>query len=306
MLSLLLAILSSASIAWLFKITEGGSYNRYRVTTANYGVAFFVSLVLYLFSLRTGSGIETTPVHWLSVIGIGIPAGFCFFLSFVLYQKSVKENGASLSGMFGKLGILLPMVVAIVLWKEVPSLVQSLGILLAVGAMVYVNQSPATLSADVKAHAPGRTTLLLLFLAGGMAEFSSKLFQKMGSLPDKNLFLFVVFFTAFCLSVYKSRQSSAEAKTGGAADGTGLAKAGVSAKADYLIGGLVGIPNLLSSVFLISALGEIPAAVAFPIYSSGAIALISIGSFLFFKEAIGPRARLGLVLTMIAMVLVNI
>ena len=288
MVSLLLAIVSSSSIAWLFKITEGGNYNRYRVTTANYGVAFFVSLMFYLFGSSSGTTYEIfESADWLSVLGIGIPAGVCFFLSFVSYQISVNENGASLSGMFGKLGILLPMVIAIFLWHEVPSFVQFIGILLAFGAMIYVNYSPS----DIKGHAIKRS-LLYLFLTGGLAEFSSKLFQKLGQADDKNLFLFIVFFTAFCLSLYKTRQADVVV--------------GSSLKKDYFMGALVGIPNLLSSVFLISALNAIPATIAFPIYSSGAIALITLGSYLLFGEAIGFKARVGLILTMIAMVLVNI
>jgi drug/metabolite transporter (DMT)-like permease len=288
MFSLFLAILSSSSIAWLFKITEGGNYNRYRVTTANYGVAFFVSLTLFLTNvIKEGSDFNVYQIHWGSVLGVGIPAGLFFFLSLVFYQKSVKENGASLSGMFGKLGILLPMMIAIVIWKEIPTLIQSVGICLAIAAMVYVNYSPG--QGGLK-HT--KVSLILLFFAGGMAEFSNKMFQKMGQTSDKNLFLFVVFFVAFCLSLFKSYNV--------------IDAEGTSAKKDYLIGGIVGIPNLLSSVFLISALGSIPATVAFPIYSSGAIALITLGSFLFFREEIGKKAWVALGFTMVAMILVNI
>ncbi len=287
MIYLVFAILSSASIAWLFKITEGGSYNRYRVTTANYGVAFFVSLIMHVVTLlQTHSTFSLSSLHIDSLLGIGVPAGFCFFLSFVFYQKSVKENGASLSGMFGKLGILLPMVVSVIIWHEIPSGIQSLGILLAVGAMVYVNYVPGQ-----TAFNKSQKSLIYLFLAGGMAEFSSKLFQKMGEPSEKNLFLFVVFFVAFCLSLYKSRQSEVQS--------------GSSLKKDLLAGGIVGVPNLLSSVFLISALGQVPATIAFPIYSSGAIAVISLGSHVFFKEEIGRRSKWGLLMTMIAMILVN-
>lgn len=287
MIYLALAILSSSSIAWLFKITEGGSYNRYRVTTANYGVAFFVSLLMYMCSLGNSQNNSTfSNLHLPSLLGIGIPAGLCFFLSFVFYQKSVKENGASLSGMFGKLGILLPMVVSVVLWREIPNILQSLGILLAVGAMVYVNYRPKNSDTAIN-----QKSLIFLFLAGGMAEFSSKLFQKMGEPAEKNLFLFIVFFVAFILSYYKSLKSEAQTNT--------------SIKRDLIAGGIVGIPNLLSSVFLISALGQIPATIAFPIYSSGAIAVISVGSYIFFKEEISSRSKWGLLMTMVAMILVN-
>lgn len=219
---------------------------------------------------------------------IGIPAGVCYFLSFIFYQKSVKANGASLSGMFGKLGILLPMVVSVVIWREIPTGIQVLGICLAISAMIYVNYSPK--QGSVKQL---KTSLLLwLFFTGGMAEFSNKLFQKMGQNSDKPVFLFIVFFVAFLMSFYKSRQVP---------DGEWT-----SAKKDYLMGALVGIPNLLSAVFLISALGSMPATIVFPIYSSGAIALITIGSYLFFKEAIGKKSWVALGLTMLAMILVNI
>lgn len=288
MFYLVLAILSSSSIAWLFKITEGGTYNRYRVTTANYGVAFMVSLLLYgIGILKDGSAFSLSARHWPSLLGIGLPAGVCFFLSFVFYQKSVQQNGASLSGMFGKLGILLPMAVSVVIWREIPSLIQTIGILLAISAMVYVNYTPGQMKMNDK-----QRSLIYLFLAGGMAEFSSKGFQKMGQPDEKNLFLFIVFFVAFCLSLYKSLHTKAVE--------------GSSMKRDLIAGATVGVPNLLSSVFLISALGQVPATIAFPIYSSGAIAVISIGSAIFFKEEIGLRSRRGLVLTMIAMVLVNL
>lgn len=289
MFSLLLAIASSSSIALLFKISERGDFNRYRVTSANYFTAFATSLVLFLIQTKFLTGVNlVSNIGWTVVLGLGIPAGLFFFLSFVIYQKSVKENGASLSAMFGKLGILLPMLASILIWQELPSLKQGIGILLAFSAMVYVNLAPS-LNNNAKKTALN-VTLLFLFLAGGLAEFSSKLFQKLGQSPDQNIFLFVVFFTAFCLSLSLSLKSETAHKT--------------SLKNDLLMGIAVGVPNLLSSAFLISALRTVPAAIAFPIYSSGSIALITALSYLLFKEKITKASLLGIGLTMIALTLV--
>lgn len=288
MLSLMLAIASSSSIALLFKVSERGDFNRYFVTSANYLTAFMTSLILFLFQLSTGSSNPAPSPHWLSILGIGIPAGLFFFLSFVLYQKSVNENGASLSAMFGKLGILLPMLTSIVIWGELPSFKQGLGIAIAFFAMVYVNLAPALQKNERRGGL--HLTLLLLFLAGGMAEFSSKLFQKLGLASDQNLFLFVVFFTAFCLSLTLALKEAKLSRTKCIKNG--------------LMGIAVGIPNLLSSAFLISALRAVPAAIAFPIYSSGSIALITCLSFLLFKEKITRASGLGIVLTMLALTLV--
>lgn len=289
MFSLLLAIASSSSIALLFKVSERGNFNRYRVTSANYFTAFMTSLILFLIQTQYLTDTQwISKIEWPVVLGLGIPAGLFFFLSFVIYQKSVKENGASLSAMFGKLGILLPMLASILIWQELPSLKQTIGILLAFSAMVYVNLAPS-LKSTAKKYALN-LTLLCLFLAGGMAEFSSKLFQKLGQNPDQNLFLFVVFFTAFCLSLGLSLKVSPSPNT--------------SLKHDLFMGFAVGVPNLLSSAFLISALRTVPAAIAFPIYSSGSIALISTLSYFLFGEKISRASLLGIGLTMIALSLV--
>lgn len=291
MTSLALAIFSSASIAWLFKISEGpigGKMNRFRVTTTNYFVAFLVSLMIFISQNSAMSFTDKVKyVDWQSILLVGIPAGVCFFLSFIFYQVSVKENGASLSGMFGKLGILVPMLVSIFLWKELPSLLQSLGILLAMAAMIVVNlPEKGTVVNKIRA------SLLLLFVFGGLAEFSSKLFQKMGQPSDKPAFLFVVFFVAFLFSLIMTLYSSKS-------EDSILFK-------DLLMGVAVGVPNLLSSFFLISALNELPATVVFPVYSASAIGLISIGSALFFKEKLTKKSWIGILVTMIALVLVNI
>lgn len=289
MFSLLLAIASSSSIALLFKVSEKGHFNRYRVTSANYFTAFTTSFILFL--IQTKALTDSTlirSIDWTVVLGLGIPAGLFFFLSFVIYQKSVKENGASLSAMFGKLGILLPMLASILMWKEFPSAKQAIGILIAFSAMIYVNLAPSLMSTAKKTTL--NVTLLFLFVAGGMAEFSSKLFQKMGQNSDQPLFLFVVFFTAFCLSLSFSIKQNNTHKT--------------QLKSDLLMGVAVGIPNLLSSAFLISALRTIPAAITFPIYSSGSIALITALSYLLFGEKISRSSLLGIGLTMIALTLV--
>jgi drug/metabolite transporter (DMT)-like permease len=289
MFTLFLAILSSATIALLFKISEGGQFNRYRVTSANYFAAFLTSLFFYLTEAHTQPlDQRIMTLDWLSVLGIGIPAGICFFLSFVFYQISVKDNGASLSAMFGKLGILLPMFISVILWHEMPTIVQTIGILIAIVAMLLVNYQPKAL--DYLTERTGKSSLILLFATGGMAEFSNKLFQKFGYPEDKNFFLFVVFFVAFlCSSIFSvfSTQQSLR-----------------SLKHDILMGFAVGIPNLLSSYFLINALEVVPATIAFPAYSSGSIVLVTIGSVLFFKEKFSRRSFIGLTLTLFALLLI--
>ena len=200
MFYLFLATLCSASIALIFKHSEGKGNNRYAVTTTNYLVAFITSAFMIawkglLSEMRFSwkgfdefsavlSGAEPlfsplASVYWGMVLGS--IAGIFFFLSFIYYQKSVKENGAGISGTFAKLGILIPMIFSVVLWREMPTAMQWGGILLALTSILLVNVTKDALTVN--------KTLLLLFLLGGFAEFSNKIFQKYAINAYKDVFL---------------------------------------------------------------------------------------------------------------------
>ncbi|MFW5786896.1 MAG: EamA family transporter, partial [Halanaerobiales bacterium] len=150
MIYLFLAIICSSSIALIFKVSEGNNLDRFVVTTANYFTAFIISLFFIInkkirFFDFTGANfnknfrevvlkgkglfdIQSSQV-WATIVGM--MAGVFFFAAFIYYQKSVRENGAGLAGTFGKLGILIPMLFAIIIWQEYPTSWQWVGIILA-------------------------------------------------------------------------------------------------------------------------------------------------------------------------------
>ncbi len=305
MIYLLLAIICSSSIALIFKYSEGNSMNRYVVTTSNYFIAFMVSLIisiknnLFKFNIKISRatfsqqfnnvvvnniGYFNNNFSYIWSVFIGIIAGVFFFLSFIYYQKSVKENGAGLSGAFCKLGILLPMTLSIVLWKEVPTILQWIGIILSIISIILVNISFKKDSLNNI-----KTTLVLLFFLGGMAEFSNKLFQKYANISYKSLFLFFVFFTAFIISLLVT-----------------LKKYNNFSKKDIVTGFIVGIPNLFSSYFLILSLRDMKTSVVFPIFSAGSIVTISVFGYLIFKEKLSKKELASIFMTAIALILINI
>jgi len=276
MISLLFATLCSASIALIFKFSEGRGLNRYAVTSTNYLAAVAVSIVMAVAE-------QVSFTSWQAGFGIGIPAGVCFFLSFLYYQLSVRDSGAGLAGMFGKLGILMPMLLSLILWKEFPTLIQSGGILLAVSAILVVS-----LNKNMKTKSI-HSALLLLFLFGGMAEFSNKLFQKYGQSSEKAYFLLIVFFVAFLVSLTMTLKEGKK-----------------PTRTDIITGVCVGIPNMFSSFFLIRALDDLPTAVVFPVYSAGSMALILIFSRLIYGETLQRKSYVAIAMTMVALILINL
>lgn len=275
--SLVLAVFCSASIALIFKKSEGMGLNRYVLTSANYMVATLVSVWMTLDGSIQYS--QYRALDYVFAIGFGLFSGVFFFLSFAYYQKSVKTCGAGLAGTFAKMGILIPMILSIAIWAEWPLLRQWAGIFLAISAVFLASYEKNN---DSAFRLNG--LLVLLFFFGGMAEFSTKIFQKYGAIELKSLFLTCVFFSAFLVStVYAlTLRSDWDQKA-------------------LFLGGLVGIPNLFSSFFLIKALTSLSATIVFPIYSASSILLIALGSGLIFGEKINKRGKCAIGLTVLAM-----
>ncbi len=303
MISLLLAIICSTAIALVLKYGEERNCNRFVILSLNYAMATSISLWLvvkkdlfnYLGSLSLNSlsnqltgnssgteGFLTSENSALWALVIGIPTGVLYFLGFFYYQKSVKESGVGMAGSYAKLGILIPMIFSLVFWREFPSGLQWVGMFLALGAILMVNL-------DFKSKnifSSLKPALLLLFLSSGISEFTNKLYQRYGMLEVKDFFLFFLFGTALLISLSKIRKKP---------------------DAREIITGLaVGVPNFFASFFLINALSKMPASVVFPTYSAGSIALICVGGMVFYKEKLSRKEFVAIVLTMVALLLLNI
>ena len=296
MISLWIATFCSASIALLFKLSATKNLSQSWVTMSNYFTASLFSVVMFLTEeqrLKPSTELTATVV-------IGVITGVFFLLSFVLYQISVRKNGASLSGMFAKLGILIPMIVSVLVWREIPTMMQMFGICMAMFAIAVANVSS---KASIKATHSIKW-LLALFVGGGIAEFSNKIFQKTVSLEYRSLFLFLVFATALVLSIL---MHYAELKRQGIKSGRReVATGDGNIKMSVVVGIFVGIPNLFASYFLLNALNDFPASVVYPAYSAGSILMISILSVVLFKEILYKKDWIAIILTALSLILLNL
>ena len=282
MIYLLSAILCSSLIAIVFKVTETKNLNRYLITLFNYLTASLISL--YFLINNSLVIFKKAPINDLLVLTIiGFTTGFLFYYSFILYQKNIKNHGASITGMFIKLGILIPMFISIILWKEYPSTIQTIAIIGSISAIILIN-----LNFKSESTFEFKFNLILLFFIGGMAEFANKIFQKYFLLKYKPLFLFIVFFSAFLFSLNKVKSEKIKLN-----------------KREFKFGILVGFFNLFSSFFLIESLQFVKTSIAFALFSSLSMSLILIISFLFFKEKLKNKDKLAITITIISLFIIN-
>ena len=180
MIYLLLAILSSAMIAIMMRIAQTRVSYPIGLLAGNYIVCSLMALIL---SVPELPGISFAQAGFPA--GLGLINGLLYLGSFALMQWNTRHNGVVLSSVFMKLGILVPTVLSVLWFKEMPTALQILGFLLAVAAIVILYYQKGTKLSR------GSWALLLMLLVGGMGDGMSKVFVVYGDPGFQNLFLSV-------------------------------------------------------------------------------------------------------------------
>ena len=278
MIYLLLAILSSAMIAIMMRIAQTRVSYPIGLLAGNYIVCSLMALCL---SIPELPGISFAQAGFPA--GLGLINGLLYLGSFALMQWNTRHNGVVLSSVFMKLGILVPTVLSVLWFKEMPTALQILGFLLAVAAIVILNYQKGTKLSR------GSWALLLMLLVGGMGDGMSKVFEVYGDPGYQNRFLFFTFLSAllFCTGLMVSQRERLGWKELG-------------------FGVLLGVPNFLSSLFLLRSLAAVPAVIAFPTFSVAVILVVSVAGVFFFRERLSRRQVIGCLLICAALALLNL
>ena len=216
-------------------------------------------------------------------LGMGLINGFLYLGGFVLLQVNVKRNGVVMSTTFMKLGLLVPMVFSVLLFRERMNAMQIIGFVLALISIVLINFEKEETTMQFKAG------LILLLLVGGMADGMSKVFEEVGNEVLSSQFLLFTFGMA-CLLCW----------------GLVIWKKEKINKFHFLYGILIGVPNFFAAKFLLKSLQTLPAVITYPTFSVGTIIVVSLAGVCFFKERLGKRQWIAIVGILLALVLLNI
>lgn len=278
MLYLLLAILCSAAIAPVMRLSEGHIRGRFSLLAVNYitctVVAGFYTGWDSLFPAHEALG----QTLWLGAVN-----GVLYLGSFWLLQTNTRRSGVVLSSLFMKLGLLVPVAMSVLLFRERPGVGQAVGFVLAVGAILLMNLQKGA------AESRFRPELILLLLGGGAADAMSKIFEELGSAALASHFLYYTFQWAMILCaalvIWKKE------RMGWAEVGFGLA---------------LGLPNYFSTRFLLLALSDVPAVIAYPTYSVGTILAVALTGILLFRERLTRRQWCAVGVILCAIALLNV
>ena len=279
MLFLILSILSSSAIALVMRLSSKKYGGSLWMLAINYVICSIMSAIW--------AGSPLPPLAepgTLITLGLGLLGGLFYLTSFMLMQYNTKKNGIVLASIFMKLGLLVPMVMSVLFFHEVPTVLQILGFSIAMVSILLFNlKKGSRLSGSFSA------SLLLLLLLGGAADGMAKVFEAVGPAALSDHFLLLIFLTALvlCLLLILKKKERPDVQV-------------------LLYGVARGVPKFFAAKFLLTALDTVPAVVAYPSFSVGTMLITTLMGILFFKERLDKRQWIAFVGVIAALVLLNI
>jgi len=281
---LLLAILFSSILFFVFKSFSKFNINTLQAIIFNYIVAFTVGIIVNKTNFSVS---ETLYKPWLLYC---ICLGILFITIFLFMGKTSQKNGVSVASVASKMSLIIPVLFGIYFFKEEISLLKTIGIFIALVAVYFTTKKN-----DATIEPSNFIYPLLLFIGSGVIDTSLNYIQEK-CLQDEETALFssLTFLSAFIIGIIVLIYQ--------------IIKKQFTFHFKNLLGGiLLGIPNYFSMYFLIRALQneKIQSATLFTLINIGVILLTTIFGILLFKEKLKRHNYIGIALAIIALLLVS-
>jgi drug/metabolite transporter (DMT)-like permease len=274
---LLPAALCSISIALILKYGETKGCDRLLLVGANYITASLLSLLF---------AAPRLAVPGAATLTLGAAAGVDYVLGFLLLMAGIARGPLAVPVTVMRLSVAVPIVVSIAVWAERPGGLQWAGLALGAVAILLFGYSLSG-GRGRRSEGGGYWMLIVaLFLVMGAGDVLLKAFRELSFDTDRMTFTWILFTVAavFTWILVWSRRTAFEGRS-------------------FLLGLLLGVPNLFSTVFTLLALKHVPASIAFPFINLTVIAGSALFGFFIWRERLYRLSLAGLVLAAIALVL---
>ncbi len=276
MIWLLPAAGCSISIALILKLNEQWGGDRRLIAAANYIAASLLSLAFLIGEYKTPS---------TATLVIGGLAGIDFVLGFLLLMAGIARGPLAVPVTVMRLSVALPIVVSVFIWAEEPSGLQWIGICMGIAAIILFGFSLQ--DGGGRRRTNGYWFFMIsLFLVMGVGDLLIKAFREMSSADGRFLFTWVLFSTAALFSSILVLVNRIPFN-----------------RRTFLLGLLLGVPNLFSTVFILMALRSTPASIAFPFVNIAVIMGSAFFGFVIWRERLGRVRAAGLALAALALIL---
>lgn len=281
MIFLIAAVFFSSCIVLTFKFIDRFRLDLLQAISVNYLLAatwgFF-----YTSDFFATANLPDIP--WISY---AIGSGLLFILTFLMFGLSTRQVGIAMTGVSGKMSVVLPVFTGFIVFSEVLGMVRIAGILLALLAF-YLTFKPEGRQVSFRAI---RLFPLLLFLATGFNDSLMKFAQVRVMGNDLKPYLTIVFSVCLVLSVVLLviRKRINPAVWSGKA---------------VLAGLVLGVCNWLSTLFMLRAMTQLDSGLLFPVFNASIVSLAALYGVVFFREKLRLINWLGIGLAIMAILLI--
>jgi len=258
MTGLIFTILCATAIALLLKHNNVRGGHPLLLLLGNYIVAAILG-VYYLIS-------AAQPAYSLVSLGFGLLLGSSFVLSFFVYAKAVRATGAAIATVSARLSVFIPVLLSVLFFNEKPTLRFWLGFLIT-ALTIYLFYLALRSAEHHHLRLRDFIYLMAVFLAMGFNDFAMKVFREFRPQAERPFFLSVIFTTALLITSVLVIRLRLQWQW-----------------STLIRGHILGIPNLLHSVFLLMALAALPAILVYPVANIGIILLTTLLAMIIWKE----------------------
>jgi drug/metabolite transporter (DMT)-like permease len=280
MIALILTVICSSSIALILKDNHMREGNPLLLLAGNYFIAALISLGFVLADKKAMFSTETFI--------FGTLLASLFVITFFAFAKAVGAAGTALATVSSRLSVIVPLLLSIMIYHEEPTVYQLTGIILTFITIILFYFSLRNES-STKLRFIDYFYLLAVLIGIGFNDFCMKVFQQWRPESEKSYFIFIIFITAtmytFSAILIKRIRFN---------------------KMVLIRGGLLGVPNMFSTFFILLALTQIPAIVVYPVTNIGIILLTALGAAIIWKEKLNIYGKWALLSGIIAIIFLGI
>ncbi|MBL7809342.1 MAG: DMT family transporter [Saprospiraceae bacterium] len=289
MLFLLLTVLCSVALGFLFKLFGRWGVDGFQAIVFNYFTCVFCGWIhLGQFPIQQ-SNFNAPWMPYALILGL------IFISGFNLAAQTVRHFGVTIGAIMQKMSILMTVPFAMLVYDESSGWTKITGFILALAAIVLVNWTETKKNEDISIL--NKTMWWIPLLTWVLSGFLEVLFVKVQKENLANTadptFIITIFATAGCIGLVTAI--------------IGYGKNRLTWSWKNLAGGIaLGIPNYGSMVFMLWALNSgLEGSFVFPVANVGIILFTTIGAVTLFHEKLSLINWLGIGFALGAIALIS-
>ena len=286
MIYLILAIVFSTGVFVAMRLFERFGLDNHQALMWNY---VFASATGFIVCDKFDTLPELVAEPWF---GLSILTGFWFIFTYLLMTASTQRSGVTVTSLSSKLSVVLPTLAGVVLFSETLNFVATMGIVLALVALVLVVGGKKN---NVKTKGNGWIVTLLpvfIFFGTGTGDILMKITEQQNTVGNLGFMIAFIYFVALIFGIIIVVWDIARGKSRWQWKST----AG---------GIMLGVINYFSTFCVYNSMRCFDNVVLFPIYNIGVVSLTAIVGWLLFKEKLTWKNYLGLGIAIIAVILIT-